>query len=249
MKIVIIEEDIAAATYILKLLEKLSFQQDGIKIIYSISEAENFFRSHHATNLIFCNVTIAGKSSFTIFKRIKINTPVIYYADNTAAAPEAYKYNGIGYMLKPLTKKTIAGSIEHYKLLRDGFNNSKPDNIGINVTRTAIQNSSLIVTWKDKIIPLKIKDVALFNIDYKMTQAITFNNRKYFIANTLEGLEEICGTDFYRANRQFLINREAVAEAAQHFARKLVLKLKVEGEYEIIISKNRVPEFLNWLKE
>ena len=81
-----------------------------------------------------------------------------------------------------------------------------------------------------------------------MTQLITFGNEKYFVNHTLDELEETCGKDFYRANRQYLINRNVVAEALQYYARKLVLNLKIEGKHEIIISKNRVPEFLSWLR-
>jgi two-component system response regulator LytT len=239
---------VAIADDIIKLLGKISHPVAAIKIIGSIIEAESFFKSGHSTNLIFSNIKINGSNSFAIFKQVKINTPVIYYADDTAHAIEAYQYNAIGYIVKPLTRNAIADSVEIYKSLHEGFNKQNNHTNEFIISKKTNPGSSLIITWKDKIIPVKIKDIALFNIEYKMTQAITFTNRKYFIANTLEDLEEICGPDFYRANRQFLINREVVAEASQHFARKLVLKLKVDGEYEIIISKNRVPEFLSWLR-
>ncbi len=109
--------------------------------------------------------------------------------------------------------------------------------------------SSLLISFKDKIIPIKIADIALFEIGHKLTQLITFDNQHYYVNHTLEELEDICGSDFYRANRQYLINRAVVAEALQYFARKLVLRLKVEGNHEIIISKSKVPEFLSWLRQ
>jgi two-component system, LytTR family, response regulator LytT len=110
------------------------------------------------------------------------------------------------------------------------------------------QVSCLLINFKDKIIPVKISDLALFGIDHKTTQLVTFSNQKYFVNQTLDELEIICGVIFYRANRQYLINKEAIAEVQQYFARKLVVKLKIEGKYEIIISKIKAPEFLNWLK-
>ncbi len=82
-----------------------------------------------------------------------------------------------------------------------------------------------------------------------MTQLVTFDNQKYYINQTLEELEQTCGPGFYRANRQYLVNKDSIVEALQYFARKLVLKLKVEGDHEVIISKNRVPDFLEWLRE
>ena len=107
--------------------------------------------------------------------------------------------------------------------------------------------SSLLVSWKDKIIPVKIEDIALVYIEYRTTKLVTSNNQKYAINYNLEELEEICGDSFYRANRQYLINRECISEAS-HYGRKLILKLKVEGEHDILIGKNRVPEFLTWLR-
>ena len=155
--------------------------------------------------------------------------------------------------MEAFIKKDIKASIEKYKSLR-----ARLSNTGIDFTNL-LQNiqtrhhpdrkiSSLLINWKDKIIPVRINDIALFNIDFKMTQLITFDNQKYFVNHTLDELEEICGEDFYRANRQYLINRNVVAEALQYHARKLVLKLRIEDKHEIIISKNRVPEFLSWLR-
>jgi len=251
MKVAIIEDEITTAEHLAKALAGLSYPVEIIIILTSITEAVNFFKSNYSTNLIYCNVKLGNDDSFNIFKRVKINVPVIYYADDNALAWEAYQYNAINFLLKPVTQQALINSVENYKTLQAGFNyletNSKT--LLTELPQKTNRDSSLIITWKDKIIPVKIKDIALFNIEYKMSQAVTFTNRKYFITNTLEDLEEVCGTGFYRANRQFLVNREAVAEASQHFARKLVLKLKIEAEYEIIISKNRVPEFLSWLRE
>ena len=122
MKIVIIEDDAAAADDIIKLLGKITQPVTAIKIVGSITEAESFFKSGHSTNLIFSNIKINGSNSFTIFKQVKINTPVIYYADDTAHAIEAYQSNAIGYMIKPLTRNAIADSVEIYKSLHEGFN-------------------------------------------------------------------------------------------------------------------------------
>ena len=99
-----------------------------------------------------------------------------------------------------------------------------------------------------KIIPVKISEIALFHTGFRLTQLVTFSGQKYLVNHTLDELEDICPGDFYRANRQFLINREVVQEVIQHLARKLLVKLKITGDYEVLISKNKVPEFLGWLR-
>jgi DNA-binding LytR/AlgR family response regulator len=63
----------------------------------------------------------------------------------------------------------------------------------------------------------------------------------------LDELEQIAGSGFYRANRQYLINRKAIKDTSQYFARKLAVNLNVPLDDKITISKNKVSEFLNWL--
>jgi len=149
-------------------------------------------------------------------------------------------------------KEIIPESIEKYKTLRQKFANTVIDYENILKSLHEYSNdkrvSSLLINFKEKIIPIKIMDIALFTIEHKMTQIITFDKQKYFTNYTLDELEAVCGKNFYRANRQFLINRETVQEALQYFARKLVVKLKIEGKHEIIISKSKVSEFLSWLR-
>ena len=253
MKVVIVEDEALTAEDLAEILLKLPDRIEVVKILTSVQEAIIYFKNNSSPNLIFCDIQLGDGHSFEIFQEIRIDVPVIFCTAYDEYALQAFKNNGIDYILKPFTKKSIKAAVEKYKSLKARFSNT-----GIDFTNL-LQNiqtryhpdrkiSSLLITWKDKIIPVRINDIALFNIEFKMTQLITFDNQKYFVNHTLDELEEICGEDFYRANRQYLINRNVVSEALQYHARKLVLKLKVEDKHEIIISKNRVPEFLSWLR-
>jgi len=253
MKVVIVEDEALTAEDLAEILLKLPDDIEVVKILTSVAESINYFRHNGSPDLIFCDIQLGDGHSFEIFKEIHMDAPVIFCTAYDEYALEAFRNNGIDYILKPFVKKTIKAAVEKYKSLKSRLGNS-----GIDLT-TLLKNiqakhrpdrkvSSLLINWKDKIIPVRINDIALFNIDFKMTQLVTFDNQKYFVNHTLDELEEICGEDFYRANRQYLINRNAVTEALQYHARKLVLKLKVEDKHEIIISKNRVTEFLSWLR-
>lgn len=253
MKVVIVEDEALTAEDLAEILLKLPDGIEVVKILPSVQEAMIYFRHNSSPDLIFCDIQLGDGHSFEIFKAIRIDAPVIFCTAYDEYALEAFKNNGIDYILKPFTKQTIKAAIEKFKSLKSRLSSS-----GIDFTNV-LQNiqtrhqpdrkvSSLLINWKDKIIPVRINDIALFNIDFKMTQLLTFTNQKYFVNHTLDELEEICGEDFYRANRQYLINRSAVTEALQYHARKLVLKLKVEDKHEIIISKNKIPEFLSWLR-
>jgi len=253
MKVVIVEDEALTAEDLAEILLKLPDGIEVVKILPSVLEAIIYFRHNGSPDLIFCDIQLGDGHSFEIFKEIHIDAPVIFCTAYDEYALQAFKNNGIDYILKPFTKKTVKAAIDKFKSLKARLNSTGPDfaNVLQNIQTTPQPDrkvSSLIINWKDKIIPVRINDIALFNIDFKMTQLVTFNNQKYVVHHTLEELEEICGEGFYRANRQYLINRHAVTEALQYHARKLVLKLKVEDKHEIIISKNKIPEFLSWLR-
>jgi DNA-binding LytR/AlgR family response regulator len=160
----------------------------------------------------------------------------------------AFKNNGIDYILKPFSRKTLKSSIDKFKRLTGNTGGVTVDYEKIVGGITSRKINSLLINWKDKIIPIRILDIAFFKIDCGLAQLSTFDNQKYFVNYTLDQLETICGHDFYRANRQYLINRELVGEVIQYNSRKLLLKLKLQESPEIIISKNKVPEFLSWLR-
>lgn len=252
MKIVIVEDEQLTAEDLAETLVQLHDGIQVLRIINSVAEAVQYFRQEEHPDLIFCDIQMGDGYSFNIFSAVKIEVPVIFCTAFNEYALDAFRNNGIDYILKPFSKTTIKSAIEKYKTLRERMGYVAVDyNAVLKHIQPGIQNrksSSLLVNWKDKIIPVKISDIALFNIEYKMVQLVTFDNQKYFINQTLDELEEICGDSFYRANRQYLINKESILEALQYHARKLLLKLKAEGRHEIIISKNKVPEFLSWLR-
>lgn len=252
MKVVIIEDEALTAEDLAEILLKLTDSIEIIKILGSLSESIEYFKNNHDADLIFCDIQLGDGYSFEIFKQVKIEAPVIFCTAFNTYAIDAFKNNGIDYVLKPFTKKTIKASIDKYKNLKAKLGIASTD---FDAFLRNMQNryspdrklSSILVSWKDKIIPVRIEDIALFCIEYRTTKLITFGNQKYSVSYTLEELEEICQDNFYRANRQYLVNRRCVSEAS-HYARKLILKLKIEGTHDILISKNRVPEFLTWLR-
>lgn len=252
MKVVIIEDETLMARDLAEILQEAPGQVEITRILPSVTESVRYLKEHQSPDLIFSDIQLGDGLSFEIFSKVKPECPVIFCTAYNEFALDAFRNNGIDYILKPFTRKTIFDALEKYEALKENFTRNAVRYNGMLTapgwSEQQRKNSTLLINWKDKIIPVRIQDIALFTIDYKMTQLVTFDNQKYFINQTLEELEQTCGPGFYRANRQYLVNKYSIIEALQYFARKLVLKLKVEGEHEVIISKNRVPDFLEWLR-
>ena len=256
MKVVIIEDEALAAETLCDYIKAID---PGIVIeavLSSVSESVSYFNSNSTPDLIFSDIHLGDGHSFNIYKETKIAAPIVFCTAFNEYALEAFKNNGIDYILKPFEKKDIQEALDRYKQLKSNFSKNTSNSLNLEAVLEAIQSkaakkkeSNLLVNFKDKIIPIKIEDVALFFIDYKTTQVVTFDNKRYSINFTLEELEAMTEENqFYRANRQFLINKAAIKEVSQFFARKLTVEVSIEGKYDIIVSKNKATEFLEWLK-
>jgi DNA-binding LytR/AlgR family response regulator len=277
MNVVVIEDEKLVSDDLSDILQNLDHEIVISKTISSVKEAMQYFKSHESPQLIFSDIQLGDGYSFEIFKELQTSTPVIYCTAFNQHALQAFENNGIAYVLKPYTKNTIKQALDKYQLLKQAFGGAQKinyDDLLAAITGNTPRPASLLVNYKNKIIPVKIHDVAFFISEHKTTSLVTLQNKKYalnysldelaaflfqFIQRivqnkkyalnySLDELEQKCGLDFFRANRQFLINKSAVKEVMHYSFRKLFVSLAVETGHEIIINKTKSTEFLNWLK-
>jgi len=189
--------------------------------------------------------------SFDIFQKIDNNVPIIFCTAYQQYTLEAFKTAGIDYILKPFNKLSVEKTLLKYKNLKEQFSQSSSNfdavvsTIKNNLTST---NPSVIIHQGDKIIPINSQQIALFYIENDITFLHTFDNKRHAINQKLEVLEKMFSLTFFRANRQFLINRKAVKDASQYFSRKMVANLTISFSEQIIIGKLKTTEFIKWLE-
>ncbi|MFT3980484.1 MAG: LytTR family DNA-binding domain-containing protein [Ferruginibacter sp.] len=253
MKVVVIEDEQMTAEDLVEILVGLDDRVQVQKVLHSVAESMLYFKSGARPDLIFCDIALGDGYSFEIFQQCPIDAPVVFCTAFNEYALEAFKNNGIDYVLKPFNRDSIAAALQKFNSLKLQFTATSANmqqflHDSNQWPEPAKPQSKLLVTWKDKIIPVSISEIALFTIEFKTTQLVTFSNQKYSVNLTLDELEKICGNEFYRASRQYLVNKAAVKDAMQYHTRKLFVNLSVPGNYEITISKLKVPEFLGWLQ-
>jgi len=250
MKIVIIEDEQLTADDLSETILKVSPEVQIIARLSSVKDAVAWFRKYEQPDLIFSDIQLGDGLCFEIFRKHPVTTPVIFCTAFDEYALTAFKAHGIDYILKPFDEQTIAGALTRYKELERKFlgNNKQIETIlQLFENRKNQKQGSVLVYHKDKILPIKLQDIALFYLEHEITYIITFRQKTFTISKSLEELEEIAGNSFYRANRQYLINRKAIKEASQYFARKLSIALSIPFSETITVSKVKVPDFLNWL--
>lgn len=250
MNVVIIEDEKLVSEDLAEMMQSIDSRITITKTIRSVKEGIQYFESNPTPHLIFSDIQLGDGYSFEIFKEAQTTTPVVYCTAFDQHALQAFNNNGIAYILKPYNKQSICQAIDKYKMLKQPDTDNQQ--INYDLLMAAISNSSkhqtLLVNSKNKIIPIKIADVAYFCIEHKSTTLTTFQNQKFYINQTLEELELMCSYTFYRANRQFLINKSGIKEVQHYSLRKLFVKMTVDTSEDIIINKVKATDFLKWLR-
>ena len=92
------------------------------------------------------------------------------------------------------------------------------------------------------------ENIAFFYVKYESPVIMCFNKDEYFVNYSLDQIQQLLPEkQFFRLNRQYLINFNAIKEVEHYFARKLLVNPAIPIKDKLIVSKERVTQFLNWL--
>jgi hypothetical protein len=117
-------------------------------------------------------------------------------------------------------------------------------------TDPEIAKKRIITYHKDELIKLDTHEIAYVFLDNGLTWFYTFEDRQYNSSNSLDEIMKwLDNANFYRANRQFIINIRSIQSILLYGKNQLKLIMKPAIDTEVIISKNKVAEFKQWLDQ
>jgi DNA-binding LytR/AlgR family response regulator len=247
MRILILEDEAPAARNLVSIIDKL-IEKKSFTVLESIAETLEWFDENRSPDLVFMDIHLADGSSFEIFNHTKITCPIIFTTAYDEYALKAFRVNSIDYLLKPITTEAVKKALN--KL--DQLSNQQSSSINMKellplLQRREYRMSFLVHHKGDKLIPLRVEDIAAFFIEEGIIRLITFFDKTYNIDQTREELEIMLNpTDFFRANRQTIISRDAVNDIDLWFNGRLSVNIKTRFPGKIIVSKAKVPEFKEW---
>lgn len=109
---------------------------------------------------------------------------------------------------------------------------------------------TFIAVSGNKNIPIPVEEISCFYKDGNYTQLKTFASKTYLLNHTLDDLtKNLDEQQFFRANRQYLINRKACDYFTNEDNGKLELFLLPKHDQEIIISQKRAAAFREWINK
>jgi len=253
MNVLIIEDERKAAQELKALVLALRPHWHVVGILPSAAEAIHWLTAGGCPDLIFSDIQLTDAVCFYIFKIVPVKCPIIFCTAYDEYAIQAFETNGIDYLLKPIDKARLERSLDKLDTFRAAFApdaDARYPDIGKLLDRmTPNAGRSILVYDKNKIIPVDHADIAFFYYEQGTVTIRLLDGGAYSVNQGIDEVEHT--TDprlFYRANRQFLINRHAIRDIERFFGRKLVVKTLVNAPEPIIISKAKTADFLGWLE-
>lgn len=249
MNIVVIEDEKITANELVRVISHLRPGFIVCKVLETVAQAKIYFKLQPNVDLVFSDIQLGDGLSFEIFKDATIDVPVIFCTAYNEFMLEAFRVNGIAYVLKPFDNTDIEQAIAKFEKI------TKKNQLPITELMRYLNrqgeppaSKSILLHEKDKIIPLGTNDIAVIHLEKGTVRLHTFNNQVHYPSQSLEEFDDMDLPYFFRANRQTIVHRRAVKEAAQHFNRKLLISLNIAFSPQILVSKEKTPAFYFWLK-
>lgn len=251
LNVLIVEDETPAAE---KLERYLSRYSESIIVkgkAESVEEAVNWLAEQQdSIDLIFMDIQLKDGMSFEIFKEVKINKPVIFITAYNEYALDAFKVNGIDYLLKPITFTDLSNSLKKVESLgtqlRWGDDRTETVLHALNAPERTYKNR-FMVKLGDHIKSITADQISFFFADGRDVYLITNQLRKFIIDYTLENLDEILDPKiFNRINRSYIVNISAIQDVVVYSNSRLKITPHVKWEPEIIVSREKVSDFKEW---
>lgn len=246
MKVIIIEDEAAAYSNMKQILRELDPAIEILGNFDTVTASVHWLRSNPAPDLIFMDIQLADGSAFNIFECVNVETPVIFTTAYDEYAVNAFKVNSIDYLLKPVTVENMRRAMEKFNSLRQYSIRQLMEKFD-SVFRPAEYTRRILVPVRDKIVSVCTDDIAYFYNTGGITEIATMENEKYKADKSLDSIiARLDPARFIRANRQFIISKEAVKDLTIWFDSRLLVNMTVKPPEDIFVSKNRTVEFKEW---
>ncbi len=251
LRTILIEDENPAMEMLEHTLSIVNAEVKIIAKLRSVRESIHHFSSCPDADLIFCDVQLSDGLSFEIFKQAAIKMPVIFTTGYDEFMMMAFEYNGIDYLLKPVSSDEVEKALKKYLRFQNHFLHSAmpaPLETLVN-SLSARKKTRLLVRQGMEHLALKIEDIKLIYIDNKVVYVIDCFSKKYIADKTLSELEEELDRDmFFRANRQYIVNINHIKSFKPFEKVKLAVDLNApETNHNITISQETAPAFRKWM--
>lgn len=255
MKILIIEDELPAQRLMMRFIGELLPQAQIVSALGSVKESVEWLQNNPHPDIIFMDVQLSDGLCFNILEQVKPDSFIIFTTAYDQYAIKAFKANTIDYLLKPIKKEQIKEAISKVDEQSRLYQKMHIQEFDIDGLFSMLQQSKnqyrerFLVSRHDGWYKLNVADIAFFYLDNKATIAMDFSGEKHPLDQNLNQImESLDPRNFFRTNRQIIVNIEAIQKVEPWFNGKLLVKTKPRHEEKITVVREKATLFRDlWL--
>jgi two-component system LytT family response regulator len=246
MRILIIEDEQSSADRLKRMLEG---EHEIVGVCASNAEVRAFFADgqHVEVNLILSDIQLGDGLSFESLKTVPTAIPVIFTTAFDQYAVQAFQFNSLDYLLKPIDSEELQAALAKVKPF------SSTDAIAqllasVKSQTIRYRERFLIPHRADEYLIIPVSDVSHITIRDGVVRLCSLEGKYHTLNMTLEEVEsQLDPQRFMRVNRQYIINAAAVSKLSTYFLGKMRIHMTAAPDEEIIVSKDKVATVKRWL--
>ena len=252
MKALIIEDEVMAQKSLIRLLTNNFPEMEIVGKLSSVKDSVMWLDnpSNH-TDIIFMDVELADGCCFEIFRKTTVNAKVIMTTAYDSYALKAFEAGSVDYLLKPVELADLRRAVARCKMSGGGI-----DVQALLSSLTAPQparkeyKERYLVRFNDRISPISTAEIAYVYSEEKSNYIVTFDSHKYIIDSSLDVIiEELDPAVFFRISRGCIIAINAISSIIKQMGGRLKIISKPESSFEMMVSRSRVDDFLEWMEK
>ena len=247
MKVLIVEDETAAAENLAEMLNEIDPTIMVMGNTECVQQTVRWLQGNESPDLIFMDIHLSDGSSFAIFQQMEVETPIIFTTAYDQYAIDAFKVNSIDYLLKPIKEQDLRQALLKFSKLSQQDTDQYLQLLK-QLTGEHDYKSRLLIPYRDKLLPVEVKDIACVYSTNKNTEVFLKDGKHYACTTALDQLmSQLNPQEFIRANKQYIVARSAITNITIWFDSRLLINVGVETPERIYVSKNRAAEFKAWI--
>jgi DNA-binding LytR/AlgR family response regulator len=246
MKVVIIEDEQLSAKRLAKIVTEIDDNIEVIAMLESVVQAKEWFANHTTPDLIFLDIQLNDGSGFEIIQELENYPRIIFTTAYEQYTLNAFKFNSIDYLLKPIDPKELSKALLKLNELNKTGALAYKQSIDAFKNEFGAFRERFLIKVGNQFKSIIIDEIAYFYYSDGISYVQT-NVHSLPCDFTLDQLTvQLNPKKFFRVNRQCIVAISSIKEIHSYFNSRLLLQMTPEFKEDVIVSRDRVQAFKAW---
>jgi two-component system LytT family response regulator len=240
MKVVIIEDEAPAAARLRKMLGASAFDIEVVEVLDTLKGASAWLRANPLPDLIFMDIELSDGLSLELVRSVGIGCPVIFITAYDEYWQEAFEYNSIDYVLKPVKQERLEAALRKFDEMKEYF-------MSRYLRMMEGRKEKFLVRRGTEFVAIPVGEIAVFHASHKLVCLVRRDGAKFILDHSLAEIEGMVDAAvFCRVNRKYLVNRSAIRKVSVLPKSKLLIEVEPAVSEDLVVSSEGSAGFKKW---